>query len=300
MTDHLKLALEKDYEVLTPADIRQFFEDGYVYVPQALDHDFIDEVVARKFKRYNMDPSDPSTFTRESWHMDADEFFSAEAVVPKAWKAVCDLLGGDARITDEVLNIETNHFSKVDSRNWSDAFITKFPIGPEKTWQEPHAGLKNWHVDGSYFRHFLDSPEQALLVFVLWTDMEERGSATFYAPESPTKVAQLLLDHPEGIDGHLNLNVADQCSEYLQMTGKKGDIVLFNPHMLHAGSPNVKRLLRIITNQVVMLKEPLNFNRSDDADYSALEHAVLHHLGKERLDFEPVRERTLIDVRTKK
>jgi hypothetical protein len=42
----------------------------------------------------------------------------------------------------------------------------------------------DWHKDGDFFRHFLDSPEQGLLTIVLWSDIEERGGGTFIAPDS--------------------------------------------------------------------------------------------------------------------
>jgi len=42
-----------------------------------------------------------------------------------------------------------------------------------------------------------------------------------------------------------------------------------------------------MTNPPVVLKEPMNFNRDDPADFSLLEQATLHYLGLERLDFQP-------------
>jgi hypothetical protein len=40
-----------------------------------------------------------------------------------------------------------------------------------------------------FFRHFLDSPEQALLTLVLWTDMLPKGGGTFVAADSVPVVA---------------------------------------------------------------------------------------------------------------
>jgi len=39
-------------------------------------------------------------------------------------------------------------------------------------------GLDNWHNDSDFFVHFLDSPEQALLVIQLWNDNESKGGGT--------------------------------------------------------------------------------------------------------------------------
>ena len=41
---------------------------------------------------------------------------------------------------------------------------------------------------------------------------------------------------------------------------------------------------RLITNPPVMLKERMNFNRPNPADFSLLEKATLHYLGQERID----------------
>jgi hypothetical protein len=36
-------------------------------------------------------------------------------------------------------------------------------------------------VDGTFFRHFLDSPEQGLLVVPIFSDVEHRGGGTLLA-----------------------------------------------------------------------------------------------------------------------
>ncbi len=56
--------------------------------------------------------------------------------------------------------------------------------------------------------------------------------------------------------------------------------------MLHATSQNVLRVERAITNPAVHLKEPMNFNRPNPADFSPVELAILRGLGKERYDFK--------------
>jgi hypothetical protein len=61
--------------------------------------------------------------------------------------------------------------------------------------------------------------------------------------------------------------------------------------MLHASSQNVIRQPRWMTNPPLVLKEPLNFNRPDPADFSLVERATLRALGVERLDFRPAAPR---------
>ena len=59
-------------------------------------------------------------------------------------------------------------------------------------------GSVGWHKDGDFFRHFLDSPEQGLLTFVLWSDIEPRGGGTFVAADSVPVVARTLAAAPGG------------------------------------------------------------------------------------------------------
>jgi len=176
---------------------------------------------------------------------------------------------------------------------WSDAFIINFRKGADKPWEPPSAKVSGWHKDGSYFRHFLDSREQALLTIVLWSDVRHRGGGTFIAPDSVRVIARLLQAHPEGLaPGDFNFQeLIGQCSQFEELTGDAGDFVILHPFMLHASSQNVLGRPRFMSNPPIMLKEPMNLNRENPADFSLLERATLHYLGKERLDFRPAAPR---------
>ncbi|HEX4123127.1 MAG TPA: phytanoyl-CoA dioxygenase family protein, partial [Tepidisphaeraceae bacterium] len=201
---------------------------------------------------------------------------------PKIWKAVCDLLGGQDRIRQPA--------------HWSDEFIFNLGIGADKAWTPPTAKAPGWHKDGEAFRHFLDSPELALLTVVCWTDMKHQGGGTFIAPDSVGPVARFLADHPEGIlptDRRIGALIAE-CKQFVELTGSAGDVVLLHPYMLHAASQNVLRVERAITNQSVRLKEPMNFNRENISEFSAVERGVLRGLGVDRFDFQPTHPREAI------
>ena len=53
-----------------------------------------------------------------------------------------------------------------------------------------------WH-----FKHFLDSPDQALLMTALFADVVPGAGGTFIAADSHKHVAQWFSDHPEGSQG---------------------------------------------------------------------------------------------------
>ena len=82
-----------------------------------------------------------------------------------------DLLGGEERI-DETRS------------TWGDGFIMNLGTPELETANniDPR-DLDNWHVDGDFFVHFLDSPEQALLVIPLFSDIKPRGGGTYICPD---------------------------------------------------------------------------------------------------------------------
>lgn len=105
-------------------------------------------------------------------------------------------------------------------------------------------------------------------------------------------------DHPEGVfprmtprgeprkkEGDLSFysDLVQTCSEFHEMTGKVGDVVLLHPLMLHSASKNQKRQLRIIINPRVSLREPFKFDGLDGVEFSLVEKKTLQLLGEERL-----------------
>lgn len=77
--------------------------------------------------------------------------------------------------------------------------------------------------------------------------------------------------------------IAKKCDNFIEMTGKVGDVILLHPLMLHSASKNSLRQVRIITNPRVALKEPFNFDRDDPNEYSLVERKTLQALGVDRL-----------------
>jgi hypothetical protein len=230
------------------------------------------------WRRLGYDPQDPTTWAEPRVHMPSVERVDVEAFAPKAWRAACELLGGEDRI--------------VRPYTWGNGLIANFTLGAGEEWRPPSASSPGWHKDGDFFRHFLDSPEQGLLTLVLWSDIEPRGGGTFVAADSVAPVARLLADRPEGIlpdDIPYDALIA-RCHRFVEVTGRVGDVVLLHPYVLHAVSQN-HRTPRFITNPPIELEAPMDFNREDPADFSVVERAVLRALGLDRLDYRPTGER---------
>jgi hypothetical protein len=264
--------------VLTDEQIEYFLARGHVTLPQCFTREDARPWLDDAWIRLGYDPSDRSTWSEGRVHMPSRRHVEVRDLAPKAWRAACELLGGEERI--------------VQPCTWGDGFIVNLGVGADREWEPPSPASDGWHKDGDFFRHFLDSPEQGLLTLVLWSDIEPRGGGTFVAADSVAPVARLLADTPEGIlpDDFDYDELISQCHDFVETTGHLGDVVLLHPFVLHAVSQN-HRGPRFITNPPIALREPMRFDRDDPAEHSLVERAVLRALGVERLAFHPTRER---------
>ena len=264
--------MAKEYKYLTPDQIDHFMKYGYLRIPKAFSPEKAAEWTASVWTRLGYDPNDKSTWLQERINMPNHKFEAVSTFSPVAWGAICELLGGEERIDDK-------------STKWSDGLIVNLGAPKwENNWQQPQ-DLENWHVDGDFFLHFLDSREQALLVIPVFTEIVHQGGGTMIAPEGIKMIARQLYEHPEGVEprGFKALDKIKQCKDFHEITGSPGDVVLMHPFMLHSASHNALRIPRIITNPPVLLKQPFNFDRENPDDYSLVEKKTLKELGVDSL-----------------
>lgn len=282
------------YKVLNDEQVQSFLDKGYLLVPDAVDLSIANRWIDDTYERLGYDKHNPSTWVKDIIWMDHKNQLPVHEVAPKAWAALMDVIGGEDRLETTVMKLNSSgHFTTINSWLWSDAFIINFHRGADQPWQPPSPNVSGWHKDGSYFRHFIDSREQALLPIVCWSDMLHQGGATFIAPDSVRLIARYLYEHPEGVGpGDFNFGqLIKQCTQFEEVLGKAGDFFILHPFMLHASSQNVLGIPRFMSNPPVVLKEPMNLNRENPADFSLLERATLHYIGLDRLDFQPAKPR---------
>ncbi len=268
---------------LSAEQIQHFIDHGFIHLSDCFDTSFAARWTSQAFDRIGYDEHDRATWQEPIIHMPNTESVSVKDFAPKVWAAMCDLLGGEERIQTPV--------------QWGNGFIVNFHLGADREWVPPSPEAKGWHKDGDFFWHFLDSPEQGLLVIVVWRDIDSHGGGTFIAPDSVQPIARYLHEHPEGLhpfEGGFGDKIVE-CSDLREVTGKAGDVILMHPYMLHASSQNHSDKARFITNPPVALKEPMNFNRTDPAEFSPVERAILQALGVERMDFQIQGERRPFD-----
>ncbi len=273
-----------DYPGLTAEQREHFISHGHIVIHKCFSREFANQWTANAFRRLEYDPNDRATRAQEIDHMPAAQRVPMQELAPKAWKAACELLGGEDR---------------VHPCTWGDGMIVNLGKGADKPWQPPSAAVPGWHKDGDFFRHFLDSPEQGLLTIVVWSDIAHQGGGTFVACDSVPTVARLLARHPEGVlpggaEEASFGSLIHQCKRFVELTGRIGDVALIHPFILHASSQNHSPKARFITNPPISLKEPMQFNRQNPDDFSLVELAILRGLGVDSLDFAPTAERERI------
>lgn len=188
------------------------------------------------------------------------------------------------------------------SRDWRDSLIVNLGSAAREGKPDPPQQLREWHVDGDFFVHYLDSPEQGLLVIPLFTPIPPQGGGTALYPPGMRAVAAHLHAHPEGVSPRMAPRGAPEFEsgkkldwfngvaargaegDYVEACGDVGDVFLLHPLMLHSSTNNARRAVRIITNPPVSLREPFRFHREDGA-YTLVERATLRMLlGRERED----------------
>ncbi|KAJ7474424.1 hypothetical protein B0H11DRAFT_2282262 [Mycena galericulata] len=221
---------------LTAEQKAHFPMHGFVHLRQCFSPEAAAAFSSTLWTRLGMSPTDKSTWNAERINMPAHTSVPISEFAPKAWRALCELGGGEDKDVD------------------------------------------GWHVDGD-FRHFLDSPEQALLVIPLFSDIAPGGGGTAICTDGIGVIAKHLYDNPNGVTPWTHDRARASDASFHEMTGAVGDVYLLHPLMLHSASKNVTGALRVITNPPVTMKMPFQFNVAMGREFSLVEQKTLRELG---------------------
>jgi len=267
---------------LTPEQEMQFIKEGYVIIKNAFDP--VNNVTLKKWtddiwERCEVDKTSPDKWP-DKIHLPISESIPFKTLSAKAYKIICDIIGGEERL-----------FNDIEIHN---GFIANFSLGHDKPWVEP-ADATGWHSDGDFFRHFLDSPEQGILIGSYFTDVHHQGGATLISPGSHLEIARFLAEHPEGmLPSFISDNkLKEKCHSFIEAIVDAGDMVIMHPFMLHASSQNKLKTVRLMNNNNIKIKDPLCFHRQDK-NYSLVEKAILFALKKDYFDFTITHKRESI------
>ncbi|QHW32931.1 hypothetical protein GZH47_20450 [Paenibacillus rhizovicinus] len=293
--------------VLSKTEIEQFMELGWIRLEEAIPRkqalaaaDFLwDKVEEQGAIRH-----DPATWTKPMIRLNEDydtpEFRACNT--ERLWGAIEDLIGADRAINRA-------------NAGWG-YWVMNFSVGANRPWSLPTGG---WHQDGSHFRHFIDSGDQGLLQLAFFSEVGSHGGAPLVIEGSHNVVARVLKQHPEGLDvfdamrlefqhpwiagitdppvdesrsaeevaqdrieRYMNADYTDPEGyrmKVVEATGTVGDVILAHPFLIHNSSQNHLGIPRFLMTKTVPLKERMNLNRPDAADYSPLELSTVRAMG---------------------
>lgn len=282
--------------VLTEAQVEQFIEEGYTRLEEAfprqqalLAQSFLWERLAEQGIRRDDRATwkEPMVRIRETYE---DPVFQACAT-PRLISAIEDLVGH-------------GRYAEARQKTRWGWWPVNFSLGSQEPWNVPTTG---WHWDGSHFRHFVDSPDQGLLLLCLFSEVQSHGGATTVATGSHKIVARLLSQYPEGIEhrpaieqgnrthpwlrkltGQDDLPVEKRIKFFMETpytdednvtlrvieaTGSPGDVFLCHPFLYHSSAQNHSGIPRFMCNRTTPLTERMQMQRSD-GNYSPLELSI--------------------------
>jgi hypothetical protein len=174
-------ATNQDQYSLTEEQKQHWLEHGFIKLTDCFSREAAEQFTSSVWTRVGASPDDKSTWPTEKLNMPGHTKVPVKDFAPKAYYAIADLVGGEDKIADWC-------------KDWKDGWIVNFGKPEFKPTDALDVRtLDNWHNDGDWFVHFLDSPEQALLVIPLFSDIEPKGGGTVICTDGIGLVAKHLV-----------------------------------------------------------------------------------------------------------
>jgi hypothetical protein len=252
-------------ETLTPAELTDFMEKGFIVLRGIFSRASAEPIVRQVWDEMDESPSDPATWTKPVRIIEKvlEDLPLAEILTERYQLSINDLCG--------IGRWETN--SGVGY--WVNVFPDFTP--PSR----PQSG--DWHLDIKVSAQNANSPDLGLAAMEFFTDIDSSGGGTAIRVGSHRRVAQISAQ----VGNSLNSDELSERAEILtrnlpvvQMTARAGDVLLMHPFTLHATSSNTGDRVRIAANRPITLLEPMNFNRSDRRLYSPVELMVVDAINR--------------------
>ncbi len=287
------------YQVLTEAQVAQFEEDGFLKLEAAFPRESAlaaQEFLWERLAALGVRKDDKATWTEPMVHIKEAYDDLVFQVCQTEWLtgAIEDLIG------------QGRWAGKGQTTHWG-WWPVNFAVGADKPWTVPTGG---WHWDGIQFKHFVDSPDQGLLLLPMFSETGPQGGGTLVAAGSHRLIARLLAQHPEGLDIGAAIGLCNQANSWLaELAGKTkavtdrnayfmdqaqgdesgkplrvveasaspGDVYLCHPFLYHAASQNHSGVPRFMCNRTTPLRERMNVHTLT-ADSSPVERSIYHAL----------------------
>ena len=252
-------------KVLTPAQIEEFIELGYTLVRDVFPRDLAAQIRREVIKRAGADEDDRATWTKARMHL-------ADAFSDEPFMQACTQRFSDA--VDDVMG--EGRWIPLRNLGWWPVLFPGFDSPP---WRALDA---EWHIDGGFFHHHLDSPEQGLLPLFIFSDIGPGDGGTGVRVGSHKAAARILAAaRPDGLSqAALGRAVIDATmnSPVIEVHGNAGDVLLSHPFILHTVSTNIGQKIRVICNPHINFRERMNVTREAGRPTSPVEEAIVRAL----------------------
>ena len=202
----------------------------------------------------SLDPNDPATWKWTRATLTGRRRANLANEAPRAWEAICALMGGEHRVrTREITDYLILSFPSQRIPTWTSRILKplsrKFP--------RFHTAF---HLDDPDTKMGLDGWTNALLMVVLFSDITPRGGGTLLACDSPALVARRLAEGEVDFTTNDELKtIVRRCSDFQEVEGKAGDMLLLHPFLLHSATKNHGDCVRILANPMIESRTPLHF-----------------------------------------
>lgn len=245
--------------MLTPEQIEEFINDGFVRIDRAFDTELADAGRAILWRDTGCDPNDRSTWTKPVIRlMDyPQEPFRLAANTRVLHEAFDDLVGA----------------GRWEPRTSLGTFPVRFPSQAEP-------GDTGWHVDASFYgedgsmRINWRSQGRALLMLFLFSDVGELDAPTRIRVGSHLDIPGLLVSKGEEGISMFDLDLSTtESRDVVLATGDAGTVYLCHPFLVHAAQTHRGTEPKFMAQPPLYPAEPLQMQRADD-NYSPVEIAI--------------------------
>jgi hypothetical protein len=248
---------------LSPAQVRQFIEHGFVRIDRAFSRELADEGRAILWRDLGCDPGDPTTWRKPVVRLGdyGQEPFRRAANTPVLHAAFDQLVGPGRWVP----------------RSSVGGFPIRFPGGDDP-------GDTGWHVDASFpgedsrpddylsWRVNVTSRGRALLMLFLFSDVADEDAPTRIRIGSHLDIARRLEMAGEAGLTPRELDAGADRPE-TRATGAAGTVYLCHPFLVHAAQRHHGATPRFMAQPPLYPAEPLRLLRPDGR-YSPVEIAI--------------------------
>lgn len=253
-------------ESLTPQQIDQFINKGFIKIENAFAAELADECRSILWKAANCAPHNPTTWTEPVIRIGelSDEAFVQSANTTILHNAFDQLVG---------------------KGNWiPKTSLGSFPLRFPNTKPANDTG---WHVDASFagedasnyfeWRINVHSKARGLLMLFLFSDVSEKDAPTLIKSGSHFDVAKIL--EPAGEKGLSFMELAERIQsiptkEEVAATGKAGTVYLCHPFIVHAAQNHTGTTPKYMAQPALLTKNDFGFSKEEEG-LCAVEKAIL-------------------------